>query len=140
MVCDCVGASHAFWVSDLLFGVMLGWLSLCSLAWHATNSPTSQYFDLWAMDSSIAYLIVRFLLLAAYQAMVSFGVSTDLATAVAAWGCAVIYALSISANGLHYVSSYRGNKRWLVPCCFIFNLKFNVTYIYQRWYAGSGGA
>ena len=111
VVCECAGASHAFWASDMLFGVMLGWLSLFSLAWHATNSPTSQYFDLWAMDSSIAYLIVRFLLLAAYQCMVSFGVSKDTATTVAAWGCATTYALSISANGLHYVSSYRGKYR-----------------------------
>lgn len=39
--------SDPFWVSDLLFGVMLLILSMLSVLWHASNAPKSQYIDLW---------------------------------------------------------------------------------------------
>merc|ERR1711885_112550 len=38
---------------------MLVVLAFCSVLWHATNMPLAHYPDLWSMDSSISYLIIR---------------------------------------------------------------------------------
>ena len=115
-------AYHTFWVADAMFGTMLFILALLSVIWHASNAPTSQYIDLWSMDSCIAFLLVRFLALAAAGskspksspasspaspiARWSPVATTDAeAESYAAWGCAALFAAVILFNGkLQYAS------------------------------------
>ena len=42
------------------------------------------------------------------KGLTNAGVAPQYASAIAAWGCAATYALSVGLNGLNYVSSYRG--------------------------------
>jgi len=46
-------------ICDVLFGSILMMLFISSFLWHATNAPWVHYLDLWSMDLSIAYLILR---------------------------------------------------------------------------------
>lgn len=100
-------AHHTFWVADAMFGAMLVILAVLSVVWHSSNSPTSQYLDLWSMDSCIAFLIVRFVALAAASHKSSpvarwFGVKD---AAVASWGCVVLFGGVVVKNGtLQYAS------------------------------------
>jgi hypothetical protein len=91
--------AHTFCVPDALFGIMLLILFVLSVIWHASNAPTSQYIDLWSMDSTIAYLIVRFLSLAAFHALkVTAGLEPARAGLVAARGCTVCFGVVIAVR------------------------------------------
>mmetsp|Transcript_7528 Transcript_7528/g.11487 ORF Transcript_7528/g.11487 Transcript_7528/m.11487 type:complete len:333 (+) Transcript_7528:160-1158(+) len=46
-------------ICDVLFGVIVMILFISSFLWHATHAPWVHYVDLWSMDLSIFYLILR---------------------------------------------------------------------------------
>lgn len=46
-------------ICDALFGIIVMVLFISSFLWHATHAPWVHYVDLWSMDLSIAYLILR---------------------------------------------------------------------------------
>jgi len=59
-ICILISApSSVFWAADIVFGVNLILLTICSVIWHSSNAPKSHYVDLWSMDSCIVYLILR---------------------------------------------------------------------------------
>ena len=93
--------SPTFWLPDCMFAVILLGLAALSVIWHSSNAPTSQYIDLWTMESAIAYLIVRFVALGACSLL-----GPDWATA-SALGCAAIYGLAIYANGRQQYRAYQ---------------------------------
>ena len=101
-------AHNPFWLGDAMFGVMLLVLAVLSVVWHSSNAPTSQYIDLWSMDSCIAYLIVRICCLGALAA-------TPAAADAAASACAGLFALVIAFNARHWGSRYE--ERWLHGGC-----------------------
>ena len=101
-------AHNPFWLGDAMFGVMLLVLAALSVVWHSSNAPTSQYIDLWSMDSCIAYLIVRICCLGGLAL-------TPAAPDAAASACAGLFALVIAFNARHWGSRYE--ERWLHGGC-----------------------
>lgn len=86
-----------FWKSDYLFGVMMFILSIASILWHASNAPWTQYPDLWSMDSSILYLIIRFMCFGCLMLLKSRKtMSEESAKGMMGGLCLVIYSLAIA--------------------------------------------
>ncbi|VEU33827.1 unnamed protein product [Pseudo-nitzschia multistriata] len=54
-----ISSSTTLWYSDALFGCMMFALSVSSTLWHSWNISIVHYVDLWSMDSTIIYLILR---------------------------------------------------------------------------------
>ena len=100
---------HAFWLADACFAVMLLILGVLSVIWHASNAPKSQYIDLWSMDCSIAFLIVRIF---CTGGAVFFGPKH---TEQIALVCAGLFSLVILSNGWHHYNNYC--RRWLDAGC-----------------------
>ncbi|CAB9516994.1 expressed unknown protein [Seminavis robusta] len=103
-----------FWMSDILYGIMLFLLAVFSNLWHASNAPWSQYPDLWSMDSCISYLIIR---------CVCFGVMCQLrkvllynqSETIAAVTCLLIYMVVIAALAKYNYGFFQ--KGWLDGHC-----------------------
>ena len=84
----------AFWLADVMFGVMLFFLALLSTIWHASNAPKSQYIDLWAMDTCIAFLIVRITCAGGLTLLVTFaGMPAATASLIMGVACALLFGL-----------------------------------------------
>ena len=96
-----------FQVADAMFGGMLLALATLSTIWHASNAPKSQYIDLWAMDSCIAFLIVRMACIGLLCTMVAAGVANATAHAVAATTCALLFAAVITLNATKQIADSR---------------------------------
>ena len=87
--------NNIFWKSDYLFGVILFILSIASMLWHASNAPWTQYPDLWSMDSSILYLIIRFMCFGCFMLLKSRKMmSEESAKSMMGGLCLVIYSLA----------------------------------------------
>jgi len=83
---------NLFWAADYCFGVMLLLLAGTSFVWHASNAPKSHYPDLWAMDSCICYLIIRFVAIG-IQALLCKVFTQETANPAAAGFCLLLYAM-----------------------------------------------
>ncbi|KAG7357237.1 hypothetical protein IV203_001925 [Nitzschia inconspicua] len=106
----------AYWMSDLIFAVMLLVLAVFSTLWHASNAPWSQYVDIWSMDCCILYLIVRYGCLASQTVLTTLlgtesRISQQLSTSV----CVLIYSTIVVGLGKSHSDKYQ--KRWLHGNC-----------------------
>jgi len=127
-----VYTENIFWLSDGLFGIMILLLSIFSFLWHATNAPFVHYMDLWSMDSSILYLLVRFacltvlLVVSHYTTDTTTDTDTDtdnnnnssyprnsdtMMKSVAAWSCLLIYIMIVIGIGYFQYDLYQ--RQWL---------------------------
>ena len=95
-----IDASSPFALADALFGGMLLLLSIFSTLWHASHAPKVHYLDLWAMDSCIAYLLVRIACVGGGVAFIAQPWNLPGgAHAAAGAACALLYGLVIASNG-----------------------------------------
>ncbi|CAB9516993.1 expressed unknown protein [Seminavis robusta] len=103
-----------FWMSDILYGIMLFLLAVFSNLWHASNAPWSQYPDLWSMDSCICYLILRDACFGAMYLLQKVIPDYQPQT-IAAVACLLIYTGAIAALAKHNYGFFQ--KGWLHGHC-----------------------
>jgi hypothetical protein len=114
---------NLFVVGDAMFGIMLFVLALSSTFWHSSNTPFSQYIDLWSMDACIIYLILRTLSVGLYilvlRAAQHFNNQEMAAwweaSSCASWVCVLLYLYRIVARGKMTYRRYQ--SRWLHGHC-----------------------
>ena len=106
-----------FWITDAMFGLLILMLSVVSFLWHATNAPWTQYPDLWSMDCSILYLIVRYFCMAGIMILKTYtSVSEETAKVWMSGACFVVYAVIIGAIGnLQWGLFQAGNMHGTCP-------------------------
>jgi hypothetical protein len=105
-----------FWMSDILFGLMLLILSVFSTLWHASNAPWSQYVDIWSMDCCILYLIVRYGCLGGQRVLVTvIGLDPIISQRLAGLVCLLIFGLVVLWLGILHWKRYQ--RRWLHGGC-----------------------
>ena len=108
--------SNIFWVSDAEFSFMLLMLTIFSTIWHGSNAPWSQYPDLWAMDSCIFYLMIRYACLGGiYFLHQYFGVTLETCQFLGATSCSLIYTGVIVSVAKFYYGHFQNG--WLHSTC-----------------------
>ena len=78
---------------------MLLILTVASTLWHASHAPKVHYIDLWSMDSTIAYLIIRETCTGARIYLQNAGAPWEEARWYAGTACALLFGLTILGNG-----------------------------------------
>lgn len=91
------GFAATFSAPDWLFGIMLLLLSTFSTLWHSSNFNKTHYLDLWAMDHSILYMVVRYLAVGARCALLRAGA---IATAAAVPSSLFVLYAGVILRGL----------------------------------------
>ncbi|KAL7533068.1 hypothetical protein ACHAWF_004326 [Thalassiosira exigua] len=115
-ICILSSGRSIFWLADVLFGTMLFCLAVFSNLWHASNAPWSQYPDLWAMDSCIAYLNIRCVCLGGLILVQKMTVAKQQnAQQLAAVTCALVYSATIMGLAMHQWNIFQ--KGWLHGRC-----------------------